>query len=629
MVAVSLFSDLGHTPLGTDIAEGGESGSYTVPSVTADRRSAALLGSRLPAVVVAFLCAVIQFAALVRGGFLLDDFANLARNKKSLSLDLLTAPIGTNHFQPMTQLVVWLSAEPLHANYPATVAVLAAITGFGAYWAVRLLDELFGARVLHLVIGLLLGTSWILMNTNQWFAASAAAASAAFAVGACLSFVRWLGSGRWRHYLSSLLATAVAIGFWEQGLAVPAILAMLWLCFRFDRRRLSRVVIGLIPFLAVALVYLFYVEAQPWSSPISIPAVSQWGQLLWVMLVSGLLPSIVGTGVSSSALTTAVVLSDILVAAGLALGALWLWTRRRLRWVSLAFFVVGLFLVSIPVAIERNGVPSASGITSRYLTFLPMLLAIAAAGAVGPRSVPGDVDVRLRQAVGKQSRPGSWLVAFVIGAGCLLYLGNLHATYVRDPQAWRQLGDQASVVSANIAAGINALPPSQQHSIVDISLPFPVWYSPIYGYVPKNGEFDRLMPNWSSTSRAYGEGPRLVGLDADGHLHRVTFDAQGSRPSAEGASVFLGESAGASLYERIVVTAPSRTTMRVVIVGVRPMEPTAPWLIPIDAGMHSFVLPIWSNSLRSVRVSGRGVTLVALKTGKVVLGDLEGSATIS
>ena len=157
---------------------------------------------------------------------------------------------------------------------------------------------------------------------------------------------------------------------------------MLWLCFRFDRRRLSRVVIGLIPFFAVALVYLFYVEAQPWSSPISIPAVSQWGQLLWVMLVSGLLPSIVGTGVSSSALTTAVVLSDVLVAAGLALGALWLWTRRRLRWVSLAFFVVGLLLVSIPVAIERNAVPSASGITSRYLTFLPMLLAIAAAGAV-------------------------------------------------------------------------------------------------------------------------------------------------------------------------------------------------------------------------------------------------------
>jgi hypothetical protein len=627
MVTVSLFTDIGHTPLGTDIAGGRESGSSTIPSVTADRRFAALLGSRLPAVVIAILCTVIQFAALVRGGFLLDDFANLARNKKSLSLDLLTAPIGTNHFQPMTQLVVWLSAEPLHANYPATVAVLAVITGFGAYWAVRLLDELFGARVLHLVIGLLLGTSWILMNANQWFAASAAAASAAFAVGACLSFVRWLGSGRWRHYLSSLLATAVAIGFWEQGLAVPAILAMLWLCFKFDRRRLSRVVIGLIPFFAVALVYLFYVEAQPWSSSISIPAVSQWGQLLWVMLVSGLFPSIVGTGVSSSALTSAVVLSDVLVAAGLTLGALWLWTRRRLRWVSLVFFVVGVFLVSIPVAIERNGVPSASGITSRYLTLLPMLLAIAAGGAI--RDAPGDVDVGLRRVLGTRSRLGSWLVGFVIGAGCLLYLGNLHATYVRGPGGWTQLGHQASVVSGNIAAGINALPRSQQQSIVDVSLPFPVWYNSIFGYVPKNGEFDRLMPNWSATSRAYGEGPKLVGIDADGHLRPVTFDAQSSGNSAGGASVSLGASVGASLYERIVVTAPSRTTMRVVITGVRPMEPPAPWLIPIGPGTHSFVLPVWSNSLRRVRVSGRGVKLVALKTGTVVLGDLEGSATPS
>ena len=256
-----------------------------------------------------------------------------------------------------------------------------------------------------------------------------------------------------------------------------------------------------------------------------------------------------------------------------------------------------------------------------------MLLAIAAAGAI--RDAPGDVDVGLRRVLGTRSRLGSWLVGFVIGAGCLLYLGNLHATYVRGPGGWTQLGHQASVVSGNIAAGINALPRSQQQSIVDVSLPFPVWYNSIFGYVPKNGEFDRLMPNWSSTSRAYGEGPKLVGIDADGHLHPVTFDAQSSGNSAGGASVSLGASVGASLYERIVVTAPSRTTMRVVIMGVRPMEPPAPWLIPIGPGMHSFVLPVWSNSLRSVRVSGRGVKLVALKTGTVVLGDLKGSATPS
>jgi hypothetical protein len=574
------------------------------------------------------LCAVIQFVALVRGGFVLDDFANLARSKRSISLDLLTAPIGTNHFQPLTQLVVWLSAEPFHANYPATVAVLAVITGFGAYWMVRLLDALFGARVLHLVIGFLLGTSWILMNTNQWFAGSAAAASAALAVGACLSFALWLRSDGWHHYVFSLLATAAAIGFWEQALAVPAILALLWLCFRFDRRRLSRVIVGLLPFFAVVLVYVCYVEAQPWSSSISIPAVSRWGQLIWVMLMSGLLPSIVGTGASSSALSTTVVLSDALAATGLALGTLWLWTRRRLRWLSLVFFLVGLLLVSIPVAIERNTVPSAAGITSRYLTFLPMLLAIAAAGAV--RDAPGDVDAGLRRAPGARSRPAWWLVGSVIGAACLFYLGNLHATYVRGPGLSRQLGDQASVVSGNIAAGINALPRSQEHSIVDVSLPFPVWYNPIFGYLPKNGELDRLMPNWSSTARTYGEGPRLAGLDAHGQLRRVSFDAQSSGPSAGGASLeasaSLGSSVGAPLYERIVVTTPFRTTVRVVILGVRPIEPSAPWLIPVDRGMRSFVLPVWSTALRSVRVSGRGVKLVGLQTGTVVLGELERSA---
>jgi hypothetical protein len=631
LLVVALSLDLGQTPGGTGIGEGRRSDSCTAPPATADRPLVPFLNSRLPAVVVGMLCAVIQFVALVRGGFVLDDFANLARNKRSISLDLLTAPIGTNHFQPLTQLVVWLSAEPLHANYPATVAVLAVITGFGAYWMVRLLDALFGTRVLHLVIGFLLGTSWILMNTNQWFAGSAAAASAAFAVAACLSFALWLRSGRWYHYLYSLLATAAAIGFWEQALAVPAILAMLWLCFRFDRRRLPRVLVGLIPFFTLVLVYLCYVEAQPWSSSISIPAVSQWGQLLWVMLMGGLLPSLVGTGTSSSAFSTTVVFSDALAATGLALGALWLWTRRRLRWLSLGFFLVGLLLVSIPVAIERNTAPSAAGITSRYLTFLPMLLAIAAAGAV--RDAPGDVDADLRLAPAVRSRPATWLVRSVIGAACLLYLGNLHATYVRGPGLLRQLGDQASVVSGNIAAGINALPRSQEHSIVDVSLPFPVWYNAIFGYLPKNGEFDRLMPNWSSTARTYGEGPRLVGLDAHGQLRRVSFDAHGSGPLAGGpslgASASLGSSVGAPLYERIAITAPYRTTVRVVIVGVRPIEPPTPWLISVDPGMRSFVLPVWSTALRSVRVSGRGVKLVGLQTGTVVLGKLEGSAAPS
>ena len=185
------------------------------------------------------------------------------------------------------------------------------------------------------------------------------------------------------------------------------------------------------------------------------------------------------------------------------------------------------------------------------------------------------------------------------------------------------------MVSGNIAAGINALPPSQQHSIVDVSLPFPVWYNPIFGYLPKNGEFDRLMPNWSSTARAYGEGPRLVGLDADGQLHRVSFDAQGSGPSAGGASVSLR-----SVRRSVPVREDCRHRSfsdhdaRRHSGGSTDRARRA-LADPLGPGMHSFVLPVWSNSLRSVRVSGRGVKLVALKTGTVVLGDLEGSATIS
>ena len=90
--------------------------------------------------------------------------------------------------------------------------------------------------------------------------------------------------------------------------------------------------------------------------------------------------------------------------------------------------------------------------------------------------------------------------------------------------------------------------------------------------------------------------------------------------------MLLGASVCAPLYERIVVTAPSRTTLCVAIAGVRPVEPPAPWLISVDPGMHSFVLPVWSTALRSVQVSARGVKLVALQTGTVVPGAIERSA---
>jgi hypothetical protein len=210
-----------------------------------------------------------------------------------------------------------------------------------------------------------------------------------------------------------------------------------------------------------------------------------------------------------------------------------------------------------------------------------------------------------------------WLAGFVIGAGCLLYLGNLDSTFARGPGHWRQLGDQASVVSGNIAASVDALPQSQDRSIIDVSLPYPVWWAPIFGYLPKNGEFNRLMPNWSSTARTFGAGPELVGLDGSGLLCRASFVADGA----------AHPDAGASLYEKIVVTTPSPTTMRVLIEGVRPIEPPAPWMIPVGPGTHFFVLPVWSSALRSVRVSGEGVRLDGMQTGTVLLGQPERRST--
>ncbi|MGH9918279.1 MAG: hypothetical protein ACRD6W_05335, partial [Nitrososphaerales archaeon] len=129
---------------------------------------------------------------------------------------------------------------------------------------IRLLDVMFRRRSIHLAIGLLFGTSWVLLNASQWFSASASTASVVFTVGSLLAFSRWLRTGLRRYYASSVVAAVVAVLFWETALAIPGFLVLLWLCFERDRVRVPRVAMGLLAFIAVSLAYLSYVQTQPW-----------------------------------------------------------------------------------------------------------------------------------------------------------------------------------------------------------------------------------------------------------------------------------------------------------------------------------------------------------------------------
>ena len=113
------------------------------------------------------------------------------------------------------------------------------------------------------------------------------------------------------------------------------------------------------------------------------------------------------------------------------------------------------------------------------------------------------------------------------------------------------------------------------------------------------------MPYWSSTVHTFGEGPRIIGIDNGGALRWATFN-QGS----------LGP-----LYERITVDASARSVMVVQIEGVKPTEPETPWFVPIASGVHSFVLPVWSTTVHSVRVTGDGIRVLGHRSGTISLGQ--------
>lgn len=546
--------------------------------------------SLIAPVLVGLATGIVQFIYLVRGGFFLDDFRNIGQDKAPLSLHLLLAPIGIVHFQPAGRFMVWLAAEPFHESYPATVALLAVLTGLGSYWLVRLLDVLFGPRRIHLLMGFLFGTSWVLLSTNQWFADSEATASVVFALGASLAFVKWINDGRRVDYVKALICGAVALLFWEVALAMPALLGLLWLCFAFNRLSARRVLLGLVPFAAFSLAFLAYVQAQPWHTPLSIPTGRQWAELVAVMVGKGVVPTVIGSGLPNGPPTAWGWTSIVIVFAGIVVGAVWLILQRRFRPSVIAFFVLGALLVSIPVATTRDDLGAAvAGNTARYLTFLPMLLAISVAGAPRRRSRAGHA---------RHSPQWSGLAGGLVVLGAL-YLINLNATF--DENTFGQkMGDTAAIVSARIGSGLEALTPSQRSSLVDSALSWPIWYPMTDG----SGELSTLLPYWSATARTYGEGPHITGLDEAGTVRWATFIPNGVGP----------------LYEHITVRASSPTVMAVSILGDDPTEPETPWHIHVNAGTHSYVLAAWSTKVTSVKITARNLRVLNQQSGTVRLG---------
>ncbi|MGH9918488.1 MAG: hypothetical protein ACRD6W_06440, partial [Nitrososphaerales archaeon] len=334
----------------------------------------------------------------------------------------------------------------------------------------------------------------------------------------------------------------------------------------------------------------------------------EWIGLLRVMLGYGLFPTVIGTGLGAAAFTTWGRISFVVVVAGFIAGGSWLVLRHRFRASTLLFFFVGTFLVALPIATARITAGTSEGLTSRYITFLPMLLAIAVAGAVSPRpdeSVGTEPFGAPPNTSSARAMP--WSSAMTIGVATItvvaLYFANLTATFQMDA-SFKNLGDHASLVSGNIASGLRSLDGNERSSLVDSSAPWPVWYGVFLGLIVKNGRMSQLMAYWTTNVHAFGEEPDLTEIGGSGVLLRATFEP-----------VVAGDR-----FEQITVHASSPTLMTIDIKAIRPTEIETPWKIPVQSGVHSFVVPAWSSHVESVHVTGERLRVLRIRPGSVTVG---------
>ena len=190
-------------------------------------------------------------------------------------------------------------------------------------------------------------------------------------------------------------------------------------------------------------------------------------------------------------------------------------------------------------------------------------------------------------------------LAAVALLGCIGYLVNLSRTF--KPNSFGiEIGRVAESEANRIGAGIAALGLVGQRSLVDSTLPYPIWYPTNDG----SGELSRLLPYWSTDARALGEPARSAST------RRVSAKVGHLPPGSAGTQ-----------YVHLIVQAPAATTMIVRIAAVDPTQPELPWRIRISPGTGYFTLAAWSTAVRSVTVHGDHVKALSIRSGAITLAS--------
>jgi hypothetical protein len=571
--------------------------------------------------------AAFQFVLIDRGGFWSDDFVNLAEARRlGLSPALMTEPVY-QHFAPGHRVLDWLVAVPFGESYTAAVLILAAFVFGAVFMFVWLLDECFGRRRIHIVLAAAAGASWILTDTGGWFAAAAhSLPSIFFSLFSLYFYVLWYRRRKLRHYLVALVMFAVDLMFWELSLLVlgeALLLTVLVLAPRRPRAmaaELVKLLPWLVPFVALALGYVIYVNAQPWHQPFDSPTAAELRDFTRIFLLRGWLLPLGGTGTGFVPLTGFQRAMEAL-AAGAVVGCFALALARRravvrgLAWMGLTFFAVWFATAFYRL---HSATPWV-GDTGRLITPLPFLFWTGVAIMLEPARGPliGALP-RLRTALPAPLRRFGPIAAIVLLSA---YAANLVATN-NELSFARDAGLAGTERSDRIAAGVRA---AQRLG----------WLShfvegPVPDLVAFPGRWDdtlwRMGALWSDGIHAVGSGRPLLTIDGIGAVRDAVFvpaqlmPGQADRTCATSSCTIrlaARHPLSSSAYAYVRVTITTRGPTRLVLHSApapAPQDPveyrrgfddTTRHLL-LSKNSYTLVLPLWAMGVRSATVNAIG-----------------------
>lgn len=561
---------------------------------------------RLAALTVA---TAVFVAYVATSGFFLDDFRNLADARRGgLSWDFLTAPLF-EHFAPGHKILDWLVIVPFGPSHVVATLLLTAALLVALWSASELFFRVSRRPVLSAALTALLGTSWPILGTGQWFAGAAhSLPSLAATCVALLFFDRWRYCGSRRDYAVAVAAAAVALLFWIQAILVPVLLALLTLARatepHVERWPVRRDVVALVPFVILAAAYFLYVQTRDYAPKIDPPAVQAVADLARTAGVRGFLPSLLGAGlpneqeISWERLMQG--LAALLVVVLVGLGA---WLHARVVAALSIVAVGGLGVVATIAGGRLTQVGAlAAGNEPRYLTLLPLVTCLAVAvgaSTVGSRSMPRGTALAAGAAM------------FALALLCAV---NLRGTYERRSFS-RDSASAAALISDRVDDSLRiARDSARSATLVNAELAPPVFYETR----TDENELQRLRGFWHGDAPV-GAGLELLSIDPQGTLREASFRTIGRTSSCRSeprCSVrwAIRPKSRELVHARVRATPGSDITVRFAGPMLRKDDPERRLVVP--SGTSMVVLPVWSLADAELEVEVRAnrgrVTGVAL-----------------